>query len=64
MISQKQAVDNLQMTNDPKLPKAQEAMAGKENARNNCRTKYEVLLKFLCTIKFDSYMDHIIWSII
>ena len=42
MISQKQAVDNLQMTNDPKLPKAQEAMAGKENARNNCRTKYEV----------------------
>ena len=42
MISQKQAVDNLQMTNDPKLPKAQEAMTGKENARNNCRTKYEV----------------------
>ena len=46
MISQKQAVDNLQMTNDPKLPKAQEAMAGKENARNNCRTKYEVFLDF------------------
>lgn len=60
MISQKQAVDNLQMTNDPKLSKAQEAMTGKENARNNCRTKYEVFLNFHGQYHMVQYK----WSII
>ena len=70
MISQKQAVDNLQMTNDPKLPKAQEAMTGKENARNNCRTKYEVFLNIhkeyhmFHLILYGPYVVHYKWSII
>lgn len=55
VISQKQAVDNMAMTNDPKLPKAQEAMAGKENSRNACREKYQETIRKMEELK-ESYV--------